>query len=241
VSRRGPRPFVPVELENGSRDISVSAEASTEGTAAGIPGTPGHRGGAPATTNKSGRTPGGAPGGNTIRAGDQRTRYKLKQISRVIIINPRRALIIGPPTRRTSSTPRWLIAITHRDRVVRRAIRIFARKLTRSRLRDHRWTLDRNCFSRRLAFFRKEMPDYLAALSIGRQRVVACCSLRKCSYITRVCNNYKNAEVKYTSGLMSHGSRINRSHVRMRNFGIAWEETLKSLLLHCTVNIANGR
>jgi len=91
-----------------------------------------------------------------------------------------------------------------------------------------------------IGVLRKEMRDYLAALSIGRQRI-AVSGLRKCSYITRVCNNYKNAEVKYTSGLMSHGSRINRSHVRMRNFGIAWEETLKSPLLHCTVNIANGR
>jgi hypothetical protein len=33
----------PVELENRSRDISVSAEAGTEGTAGTPGGTPGHR------------------------------------------------------------------------------------------------------------------------------------------------------------------------------------------------------
>jgi len=82
-------------------------------------------------TNKSGRTPGGARGGNTIQAGDQRTRYKLKQISRVIIINPQRALIIGPPTRGTRSTP----ALAYRDYASRWRCRItiFARKLIRLR------------------------------------------------------------------------------------------------------------
>lgn len=64
--------------------------------APGVPGPmvrPGHRA-RRRTTNKSGRTP-GETRMETRFGRDQRTRYKLKQISRIIIINLQRALIIA--------------------------------------------------------------------------------------------------------------------------------------------------
>lgn len=84
ASRRRVRSLALVELENRSRDISVSAEAGTEGT--GTPGgdTSGHR----ARANKSDRTHRAGEMETRFGPRDQRTRYKLKQISRVILINP---------------------------------------------------------------------------------------------------------------------------------------------------------
>lgn len=76
-----------VELENRSRDISVSAEAGTEGT---VPPVVIHPGVARARANKSDRTHrarGTLEMETRFGPRDQRTRYKLKQISRVILIN----------------------------------------------------------------------------------------------------------------------------------------------------------
>jgi len=117
ASRGGPRSLAHRTWKSFSRYFSVTAEAGTEGTIAGAPSVVRPGTGTAATTaavprrNKSSPVDTGRDhDGNMIRPVIKGFCYKLKQIRRVIIINPRSRV------NNSRSTPRPVPALLHPDK-----------------------------------------------------------------------------------------------------------------------------